>query len=141
VPSDFVIRTGDQATFNPTFGTALVVVQPGTITGSGRAGLEGPIACVVGDEATVVVPGVTYVAPPFATPGIGTLTIAALGADQIATVTKFLQKPAILKGTLFTARFSVTAPAINPNSGVPDPVPVYPGTGQFMSNNLKVRGS
>jgi hypothetical protein len=138
VPSDFVIRTGDQAIFNPTFAPAVAVVLPGTITGTGQSTNTGPIVCVQGDEASVVVPGVVYTSGPYVG-GIGTLTITALNADQIAKQTKFLNKPAILKGTLFTARLTVTVPANN--SGVPDPTPIYTGNGQFQTSNITLKGT
>ena len=138
---DLVIRTGDQATFNPPFGPAIVSVIPGVITGTGISTIQGPIACVLGDEASVIVPGAPYISGAFLTPGIGTLSIAALNADQIALKTQFANKPAILRGTQFTARFTVNVPAVNPNSGVPDPVPFYVGTGQFVTSNIVFQGT
>lgn len=144
MPSDFVIRTGDQAIFNPSFPPAVAVVLPGMITGTGQSTNTGPIVCVQGDEASVVVPGVSYVAPPFTTPGFGTLTIAALNADQIAKQTKFLNKPAILKGTLFTAKLTVTIPATTTPPATPsaDVVGrVYTGNGQFQTSNFKLKGT
>jgi hypothetical protein len=141
VPLDFVIVTGDQAIFNPSFPPATVVVQPGIITGTGRSKTVGPIVCIRGDEASVIVPGCAYFTPTFAG-GVGTLTISALNADQIARQTKFGGTPAILKGTLFTAKFTVTVPA-PPVSGTgpPDPVLSYTGTGQFQTTNFKLKGT
>lgn len=134
--------TGDQAIFSPTFAPAVAVVLPGTITGTGRATTNGPVVCVQGDEASVVVPGVVYSSAAFPTPGAGTLTIAALNADQIAKQTKFLNKPAILKGTMFTARLTVTVPATNPPSSTADVVGmVYTGNGQFQTTNFKLKGT
>jgi hypothetical protein len=137
-----IIRTGDQAIFNPAFGTAIVVVLPGVITGSGRAQLDGITACVLGDEASVVVQNVAYVSPPFVTPSVGTLTIASLNPDQIAMHTTIDGKPAILLGSQFNALFTVSAPAMQPSTPpVPDPVPVYPGSGQFVTTNARSVGS
>ena len=143
MPQDLMIKTGDQAIFNPTFPPATVNVLPGIITGTGRVVLEGAVACVLGDEASVVVPGAMYISAGFPIPGVGTLTIAALGADQIATRTLAVQKPAILKGTQFTALFTVTVPATvaTPSGPVPDPVPLYNGTGYFMNANFRVKGT
>jgi Contractile injection system spike tip protein len=141
MPSDYVILTGDKAIFNPSFPPATVAVQPGIITGTGRSKSVGPIVCIQGDEASVVVPGCAYFTPTHAG-GIGTLTITALNPDQIAKQTKFTDKPAILKGTLFTAKFTVTAPApFSGGTGPPDPVPFYVGNGQFQTTNIKLKGT
>jgi hypothetical protein len=95
--ADFIIKTGDLATFNPNFGQAIVVVAPGTITGSARVKIDGSIACVQGDEASVSVAGVVYTSGPFTIPGVGTLTIQTLGPDQLGQKTSSSQKPVILK--------------------------------------------
>ena len=139
--SDFIIKTGDTATFNPNFGPAIAVVAPGTITGSSRVNVDGAAACVQGDEASVTVP-VTYTNPAgaFVTPGAATLTISALGADQLGQKTSSTQKPLILKGSTYTALLTVQAPAANPTAG-PDPSPMYTGTGQFVTTNVKSKGT
>jgi Contractile injection system spike tip protein len=125
----------------PNFGPAIVVVAPGTITGSSRVNIDGAAACVQGDEASVSVP-VTYSNPGggFGVLGAGTLTISALGADQLGQKTSSTQKPLILKGSTFTALLTVQAPASNPTAG-PDPVPMYTGTGQFVTTNVKSKGT
>ena len=68
--ADFIIKTGDLATFNPTFGTATVVVVPANMTGSAQFKIDGSIACVQGDEAKVSVPGVVYISGGFTVPGM-----------------------------------------------------------------------
>jgi hypothetical protein len=139
---DFIIVTGDQATFSPSFPPATVVVAPGVISGTGQATVNGAMVCVKGDEASVQVPSVMYVSPPFTIPGTGTLTIAALGPDQIAQKTTYVSKAAILKGSTFTARLSVMVPATQATAGgpVPDPVSTYTGTGQFVTSNTLSKG-
>ena len=144
--SDFILVSGDQAMFNPTFAVAVVSVQPGRLTGSGRSQAGGKPVCVAGDESTVVVPGCSYIAPPHVTPGVGILTIAALGPDQTAKQTRSGSKPVLLKGGTFTAKFQVLSPAIDPGappavSPRPDPVPTYTGTGSFLTTNLTVKGT
>lgn len=136
---DFVLRTGDQAIFDPVFGAATVVAPPGIITGSSRGKNDGATICVQGDEATVVVVGATYSAGPFAG-GTGTLTIESLASDQIAAESSSTKRPTLLRGSRFRARLSVTSAAKNP-SGTPadDPVRVYSGTGAFVAANTKVR--
>ena len=131
-----ILIDGDQALFQPTFGQATVVVRPGTIQGSSKDTLSGKNICVDGDEKTVVVPGCMYTSGSFTVPGAGTLKIASLGGDQKAKETYSGGKPVILKGSMFIARFEVTSPAkLPPPPSTPDPVPVYPGQGQFVTTN------
>jgi hypothetical protein len=138
--SDFIIMTGDTVMFSPNFAPAIVNVVPGTITGSSKITISGAIACVQGDETSVTVPA-TYISGAFSVPGAGTLTISALGSDQLGQKTSSTQKPLILKGSTFTAQFSVQAPATNPSSGAPDGVPMYSGTGQFQTTNTRSKGT
>jgi hypothetical protein len=132
---DFVILSNDQAIFAPAFSPAVVVPVPGIITGSARMQSSGPMICVEGDEATVSVPGVPYTSGAFTTPGVGTLMILSLGPDQRARNATSGGRPLILKGTQFRARFQVTVPAVNPSPPAPDPVPIYFGTGSFLTTN------
>lgn len=137
--ADFVLIDGDQVIFMPAFGAAIVVVQPGQTKGSGPSTMGGKKVCVEGDEQQVSVPGCMYSAPPFVTPGTGTLKIAALAPDQKAQHTQSGGKKVLLKGGQFTAKFEVQSPAMNPvpPSPVPDPVPQYSGQGLFVTNNTK----
>jgi hypothetical protein len=142
--SDFIVKTGDTVVFTPAFGPALVVVAPGTISGTGKAKIDGSIICVLGDEGSVVVSGVAYTVGAFTIPGAGTLTIAALGSDQVGTKTSSLHNAAILNGSTFTARFTASLPAGQPNpSGppTPDPVGTFTGSGQFVTTNVRVKGT
>ena len=140
--TDYILLDGDMVTFNPTFGAAIVVAQPGTLSGSGDDTVGGKAMCLEGDEADVSVPGCSYVAGAFTTPGTGTLKIAALGSDQIAQRTKTDGKAVLLKGTVFTAKFEVQAPAQQPSTPpVADPMPEYAGgTGSFTTMNQIWRG-
>jgi len=147
---DQVLMTGDQAIYNPNFGTLLVIVSPGILSGTGNATFTSkkPI-CVQGDEmsATVIC---SYTNPVFVPPvtgpyvgGMGKITITALGPDQLSTVTKCGGKPIMLKGTTFQAQFQVTIPAMGPapTNPVPDAPTAYPGTGQFVTTNMTVKDS
>lgn len=144
--SDFILVTGDQAIFNPSFTVATVVVQPGKLTGTGRSQACSKLMCVVGDEKMVMVPGCAYIAPPHTIPGTGMLTIEALAPNQTATKCRSGSKPVLLKGGTFTAKFTVMSPAIDPGAPPvipprPDPVPMYMGTGSFMNTNMTVKGT
>jgi hypothetical protein len=136
---DFVILTGDQAVFDPVFGAAIVVPVPGTITGSAAERSLGRQVCALGDEASVVVPGVAYSTPAFPQPGVGILTILSLAADQQAMQATSSGRPLILRGTKFQARFQVIVPASNPTSA--DVVPLYLGTGGFLTTNTTTRAA
>ena len=137
--SDFILIEGDRAVFLPTFGAAIVVVQPGDLKGSGPATINGKKICVVGDETRVAVPGCSYMTPQYSILGTGTLKIAALAANQRATKTRTGGKAVLLKGGSFTAKFEVQSPAKQPPPGpgspIPDATPEYTGSGTFVTTN------
>jgi len=143
--SDYILIDGDQAIFMPNFGAAVVVVQPGNIEGSGPATLDSKSLCVEGDEASVSVPGCTYMTPQYSIPGTGTLKIDTLAADQTAQKTNTGGKVVTLKGGNFTAKFEVQSPAQQPPPGpgspIPDATPSYSGSGMFITTNTKYRGT
>jgi hypothetical protein len=140
---DQIIRSGDQAQFMPNFGAAILLAPAiGVITGSAVtvAAAKMP-TCVMGDEATVVVPGIPYMSGSFVTPGTCTLTIQALGGDQTSKKTMSGGKPVIVKGMMFTAKMQVMTPAMQPNPPappIPDPVPMNIGQGMFITTNVTV---
>ena len=142
---DFILLDGDIVNFIPAFGAAVVVVQPGTLSGSGPATLNGKNICVDGDEKNVSVPGCMYIAGPYVIPGTGTLKIDALAGDQVATKTNTGGKAVLLKGSQFTAKFEVQSPAQQPPPGpgspIPDATPQYAGNGMFVTTNVKFRGT
>lgn len=140
--SDLILLDGDQVVFQPTFGLAMVVAQPGHLQGSGPATLNGKKIGVDGDETRVSVPGCMYTTALQPIPGTGTLKIASLAGDQRAGKTKSGGAPVLLVGSSFEARFEVQAPAQQPTPGgpVPDPTPSYSGSGQFITANTKFTG-
>lgn len=141
--SDYVLIDGDLAIFQPTFGAATVIVQPGTLQASGPATVGNKKACVDGDESKVSVPGCTYMTPQYSIPGVGTLKIAALAGNQKATKSKTGGVVFMLKGGTFTAKFEVLAPAQQPTPGgpVPDASPQYSGSGSFVTTNTKFKAT
>jgi Contractile injection system spike tip protein len=142
---DSILLEGDKAVFLPNFGAAVVVVRPGDLTGSGPATIKGKMICVDGDEKQVQVSGCTYMTPQYSIPGVGTLEIAALADNQKATKTKTGGKPVLLKGSNFTAKFSVQTPAQQPPPGpgspIPDATSQYSGNGMFVTTNVLIKGS
>jgi len=143
--TDFILIAGDKAVFLPTFGAAIVVVQPGELKGSGPATVNGKKICVAGDEKQVSVPGCSYMTSQYSIPGTGTLKIAALAANQRATKTRTGGKAVLLKGGSFTAKFEVQSPARQPPPGpgspIPDATPEYTGSGTFVTTNTIFEGS
>lgn len=130
--SAFIVVDGDRLNFSPTFG-ANTVTPTGTpqISGTGEAAIENKNICIVGDEKKVSV-SATYTSAAFPTSGSGTLTIAALAADQqVAFATA--QTPVIVVGNTFTALFTVSTPASHPTNGM-DPLKTVPGTGSFINS-------
>jgi hypothetical protein len=142
---DFILIEGDKANFLPTFGAAIVMVQPGDLTASGPATLNGKKLCVDGDEKNVAVPGCSYMTPQYSIPGTGTLKIAALAPNQKAKKTQTGGKLVLLKGGSFTAKFEVQSPAKQPPPGpgapIPDATPQYSGSGTFITTNSAFQGS
>ncbi|WP_024768084.1 hypothetical protein [Aquimarina macrocephali] len=131
---DTIILDGDEVLFDPTYGPATVVVKSGTIKASGKTTVQSKKVAVKGDESKVVVSGCTYTSPSFPIPGMGNLKIASLGPDQLTKKTKSGNKPIVLKGSVFIAKFEVQSPAkfISPGSApISDPLPFYMGTGKL----------
>jgi hypothetical protein len=140
--TDFILIEGDTVVFLPVFTPATVIVQPGTLEGSGPATIGGKKICVDGDESRVAVAGCAYMTPQYSIPGTGTLKISALASDQKATKTKTGGKAVLLKGGSFTAKFEVQSPAQQPPPGpgspVPDSTTQYSGSGMFIPGNVNV---
>ncbi len=143
--TDYILIDGDIANFIPAFGAAVVVVQPGTLSGSGPATLNGSNICIEGDEQDVEVPGCMYIAPPYVIPGTGTLKIDSLAGDQVASKTQTDGTPVMLKGSQFNAKFEVQSPAQHPPPGPGSPIPdsntQYSGNGSFITTNTKFQGT
>jgi hypothetical protein len=141
--SDMIIVDGDVVNFLPTYGAAVVVPIPTTISGTAtKAKVTGKPACLEGDEKNVQSPGCMYMAGAFVIPGTGTLKIDKLNSDQLTKKLKIEGKKVILHGSMFDAVFEVQSPAQQPTPGgpVPDPAPKYSGgKGMFVPSNTKVQ--
>ena len=142
--SDFVLIDSDIVNFMPTFGPAVVVVQPGQLKASGGSTVTDKAVCIDGDEKDVSVPGCMYMTPVYSIPGTGTLKIDSLAGDQKATKTQSADKAVLLKGSNFVAKFEVQSPAqqpMPPGPPVPDASPSYSGQGSFVTTNTKVKAT
>jgi hypothetical protein len=142
MPSDFTIKTGDmiQVTIPPpAIIPALMAPVPliGTCTSVMVAHM---LACLEGDELPPVLRApLPYTAPPFVTPGVGTLSVMLTPTNK-SLMTKS-GKPVLIKGGTFPAQFQVTVPAMQPTPGgpVPDPLVVKTGTAQFITSTVNVK--
>ena len=138
---DFVIVTGDmiQVTVPP---PAIVpqLVAPVPLRGTSTdTRILGQFVCLQGDELPISLQSpLTYTAPPFVTPGTGSLQILLQPANLRVQTSN--GKPMLLKGTTFQALFSVQSPAMQPTPGgpVPDALMVKTCTAQFITTNLTV---
>ncbi len=143
--ADFVIKTGDmlQVTVPP---PALVpqLVAPIPLVGTGTTVLvNNQPVCLQGDELPIALRGpLMYTAPPFVTPGMGTLTVTLM-PNNLTLRTTAAGKPALLKGATFMATFNVTVPAMQPTpvGPIPDPVAVKPCQAQFITTTVTVMAS
>ena len=138
---DFVIKSGDmiQITVPP---PALVpqLLAPVPLIGSSTSlMISGQPACLLGDELPAAIEGpLTYTAPPFVTPGTGTLQIVLMPNNMTSQTMN--GSPMLLKGATFQAIFNVASPAMQPTptGPIPDPLVVKPCTAQFITTNISV---
>ena len=140
--TDIIIKTGDliRITIQPP--TVIpAITSPIPLIGSGtRVLLARQPICLQGDELPPVlrVP-LPYTAPPFVTPGLGTLSVILTPANLALRTMN--GKPILIKGQPFVAQFQITAPAMQPTPAgpVPDPLLVKPGTAEFLPTTPTVR--
>jgi Contractile injection system spike tip protein len=141
---DFIIKTNDMIKITVPPPTIVPMLQaPVPLLGTSTNVTVGtaPI-CLQGDELPPALRApMPYTAPPFVTPGVGTLTII-LAPDNLSKKT-VNGKPIILKGATFQVSFAVSAPAMQPTPAgpVPDPVLTKPGTATFITTNMTVQAT
>ncbi|MGX5088825.1 hypothetical protein [Enterobacter sp. UPMP2052] len=135
--SSLVVIDGDALKFETNFGANMVTpTAPCVIQGSGEADITNKKICVLGDESKVSI-AATYTKSTHPTPGTGTITIAALAADQQALFVT-AGTAVIVVGSQFTARFTPGSPAMDPQ-GKPDPeMGPAQGTGTFINSQTFV---
>jgi hypothetical protein len=143
--ADFIIKSNDmlQVTIPPPAIVPLLMA-PVPLIGTGMtAMINNQPVCLQGDELppTLRVP-LVYTAPPFVTPGMGTLTLMLM-PNNMTIRSAFSGKPALLKGATFQAIFNVTVPAMQPTpvGPIPDPLMVKPGTAQFITTTVNAQAS
>lgn len=139
---DFIIKTNDMIQFTVPPPTLIpMITAPVPMVGSCTSVTVSNVPiCLQGDELppTLKAP-MPYTAPPFVTPGTGTLQVILMPNNlSMKTVQG---KPIIIKGATFQATFNVQAPAMQPTPGgpVPDPLLVKPLTAQFVTTNINTQ--
>ncbi|MCP5052982.1 MAG: hypothetical protein GY940_37785 [bacterium] len=122
----------DASTFLPL--TPIPPMAKWIITASGQSMAGGLPVCIDGDESSVVKPH-GYNTSSFPIPGAGNFEITALGGDQTAPNTEDSNKPVIIKGSVFDAKFTVNSKAKLPTPKGPeeDPMATYTGKGKFVN--------
>jgi hypothetical protein len=142
-----LVTTGDLAVFPANSFTApapaLTDEISVAITGTGKLKVRGKAVCVLGDEASVVVPACAYATSSFTIKGVGSLKISAVLPAQQSQVAKSTSKAALLAAAEFITELTVATPASVVSGGVTltDTVAVYVGTGRFQSQNTVARTS
>jgi len=139
---DVILRTADfiEVTI-PEPAVVPILEAPVPLVGSSTNVIViGMPVCLQGDELPPVlrVP-LVYTAPPFSTPGTGTLSVTLLPANLTQKTTNG-GKPLLIKGGTFPAMFTVEEPAMQPTPAgpVPDPMVEKPGNARFISSNETV---
>lgn len=145
--ADYVIVMGDSIMWMNSFGMATTLAPPtGFVTASASVVkvTKKPVA-LDGDEKNWMSLPVPYTAGNFSIPGVGIAKVMMLGADQKTQTSKFEGKPAIIKGSNFTAVLMVMVPAmmVTPaGATVPDPMPMHMGgMGKFINTNMVVKAA
>ncbi|EDM80952.1 hypothetical protein PPSIR1_25271 [Plesiocystis pacifica SIR-1] len=136
---DVIVLDGDAVVFEDNFsGAMLDIPQDGSIKGSGFLTIEGAKTCVEGDEKTVMVSGVMYKTAAFSIQGSGMITLEPIDSGHLTSVSGTGGKPMILVGGPLKSKFTVLAPAQQPNPPGPnlmDNTLSYKGSGEFSPAN------
>jgi len=141
IVADFVIKSGDmiKVTIAP---PALVptLQAPVSLSGSGSTiSVNGSPVCLEGDELPPALRApMPYTAPPFTNPGSGKLSVTLTPGNKTQTTDN--GKPILIKGSKFTALFTVEIPATQttPSGPVPDMVLTKNGTAEFITTNVSI---
>ena len=145
MPADFTIVDGDMIMWLPMFGPCLTMGPPMGMTKAGakKVKVTKKKVCLAGDEMQWKSMPIGYMAPPYVEPGMGIAKFVMLGPDQKTMLTKVEGKNAIIKGSLFMAKFMVMMMAkmpAPPAAPIPDPMPFHMGgMGKFINTNMKVK--
>lgn len=137
----FVVTTGDlvQITMTPPAIVPQLLAPVPLIGTSTTVKVMNKPVCLMGDELPPAIKGpMPYMYGPYTIPGMGTLSIILTPANF--TLQTKNGKPMLISGSPFQVMFQVQVPAqLPPPVSTPDPLPVKPGTGQFVTTNVIVK--
>ncbi|MEO9140131.1 MAG: hypothetical protein ABI345_13825 [Jatrophihabitans sp.] len=139
---DYIIKTGDmiQVTVPPPC-VVPMLIPPIPLVGTSTSLMVATMAaCLEGDETPPSLKApMPYLSPPFVTPGMVQATVQILPTNK--TMQTKNGKAILLKGTTFTVKLQVQAPAMQPTPAgpVPDPMPQYLATAQFITTNMMTK--
>lgn len=137
-----IVVTGDTAEFaSNCCPGALTDPMSAPMTGTAKFKVGGKVACLAGDEKTVVL-ACKYTTAAFTIPGAGTVTIQALVPPQQSQVATSSKTAALLASGKFIVKLQVTAPAsvVTPDGVTKlDPLAVYTGEGEFKTSNKQAK--
>jgi hypothetical protein len=141
---DLIIKSGDMLRVQvmpPTIVPMLAAPVP-LVGSSTNLLIAGQPACLLGDELPQQLKApLPYTAPPFVTPGTGSLSIQLMPNNQTAMSKN--GKAVLVKGAQFVAKFQVQTPAQQPTPAgpVPDPLVVKVWTAQFITTTTNAMAS
>lgn len=143
MPADYIIKHGDmiRITFFPPLTVPAVLAPVPLIGSSSDVTVTMMPVCLEGDELPPSLqPPQSYTAPPFVIPGTGTISLTLNPTNKTAR-TKNGGSIILIKGTPFTAEFSVVSPAMQPTptGPVPDPQAKKSGMAEFITTNARVK--
>lgn len=143
MPTDFIIKQGDMIRITimpPAIVPMLMAPVPLLGSSSDMTVLMMPV-CLEGDELPPSLQApLMYMAPPYVIPGTGTLSLSLTPTNT--TMRTKNGDPILIKGTPFTAEFSVASPAMMPappSPPVPDPVSKKTGIAEFITTNARAK--
>lgn len=141
MPADFIIKTGDMLKFTiPPPALIPMITAPVPLIGTSKDMCDMKPICLQGDELPPSLKApMPYTAPPFVTPGTGSLQIILLPTNMTILTTN--GKPILIKGTPFQAMFNVQSPAMQPTPAgpVPDPLMVKPLVVEFVTTTVMAK--
>jgi Contractile injection system spike tip protein len=131
----------DQVKFDPLMNQGAAIMAPHAplfVTSQSKNIAGGRGITLQGDEAKWILIGAVYTTSTFNIPGTILCKISKLNSAHISKKITENGKPVLLVGdnsTQFDAMYTVMSPAINPSTGVTDPVATYTGKGTFLQMN------
>ena len=143
MPTDYIIKQGDmiRITIMPPTVVPMLMAPVPLLGSSSDMTVMSMAVCLEGDELPPSLQApLMYMSPPYVIPGTGTLSLSLTPTNT--TMRTKNGDPILIKGTPFTAEFSVASPAMMPAPPappVPDPVSKKTGIAEFITTNVRAK--